>query len=62
LTFPRLAALRKRFVAQPPAHWLMAAYLKYKPPAAEVEPITFEAAVAAEGGAYRLPKRFFLKK
>jgi hypothetical protein len=31
---PRLAALQAEWRANPPAHWLIAAALKYRPPAA----------------------------
>jgi hypothetical protein len=33
MTFDRLAALQAEWRRRPPAHWLIASYLKYKPPA-----------------------------
>jgi hypothetical protein len=37
LTLPRLAALRAEWRANPPAHWLVAAALKYRSPTGPVD-------------------------
>lgn len=52
MTFPRLEALKAEWQVRPPAHWLIAAYLKYEPPG-EKTYMTAEAArdfMALTGG------------
>jgi hypothetical protein len=38
MTFPRLAALQCEWARRPPAAWLIAAHVKYKPPAETTAP------------------------
>ena len=55
----RFRALREQWRRQPPAHWLIAAFVGYKPPAAPEKPADFEAAYAAVARDFVNPERFF---
>lgn len=46
LTVPRLLALQAEWRTNPPAHWLLAAALKYRPPDASATRGTRQASVA----------------
>jgi hypothetical protein len=54
LTFPKLAALRKRLLEHPPAHWLMAWFLKYKPPLAAIETAAAPSAAPERRGGHSI--------
>jgi hypothetical protein len=46
LTLPRLVALQAEWRAHPPAHWLVAAALKYRPPKAEADSAAQQSTIA----------------
>jgi hypothetical protein len=49
---PRLAALQSEWRVHPPAHWLIAAALKYRPPANSVPAVAGQPTIAQMRAAF----------
>jgi hypothetical protein len=52
LTMPRLVALQAEWRANPPAHWLLAAALKYRPPPGPAQSAAPKATIAQMKAAF----------
>jgi len=50
MTLPRLDAMRKYWVKNPPAHQLIAHYMQYKPPEEKEKPGNIDDFIKAMGG------------
>jgi hypothetical protein len=59
LDWPRWRALERRIRVHPPVHWLVAAFVGFKPQEPEPRDADFAAARAETAKWFRAPARFF---